>query len=120
VWGAVLEVAPRRLTVALPHGLRGTVNAEDASDVFAALMATAPSKSDRQLQAAVKQPPASLTDIFYPGQFVQCAVKSLEAAKEASDGTGKDTVRNLPNTLGTVLCKHSFYNTRVHLNSQAT
>ena len=92
VWGAVLDVAAKRLTVSLPHGLRGIVNAEDASDVLAALMAPVPSKADRQLRAAITGPPPSLSDIFYPGQIVQCTVKSLEASKESADGVAKDTV----------------------------
>lgn len=92
VWGAVLDVADKRLTVSLPHGLRGTVNAEDASDVLTALMASSPSKSDRQLRAAITGPPPRLSDIFYPGQFVQCSIKSLESAKDSSDGVSKDTV----------------------------
>lgn len=95
VWGAVLDVAAKRLTVSLPHGLRGIVNAEDASDVLAALMAPVPSKADRQLRAAIIGPPPSLSDIFYPGQIVQCSVKSLEASNESADGVAKDTVRSL-------------------------
>lgn len=93
VWGAVLDVTAKRLTVSLPHGLRGTVHAKDASDVLAVLMDPAPSKSNRQLRAAITGPPPSLSDIFYPGQFVQCVVKGLDGAKESSDGSVKDTVR---------------------------
>lgn len=88
-------MSAKRLTVSLPHGLRGTVNAEDASDVLAALMATAPSKSDRQLRAAITGPPPSLSDIFYPGQFVQCSIKSLQGSKESADDSAKDSVRRI-------------------------
>ena len=31
VWGVLLEVAPRGLTVSLPHGLRGHVAPEEVS-----------------------------------------------------------------------------------------
>ena len=29
LWGMVLEVAPQRLTISLPHGLRGTVEPKE-------------------------------------------------------------------------------------------
>lgn len=85
VWGAILEVSDKRLTVSLPHGLRGVVAADHASDVIAALTTQEPSRSDRELRAALLGPPPRLSELFYPGQFVQCAVRELQDNKGADD-----------------------------------
>jgi rRNA biogenesis protein RRP5 len=90
IWGAVLDVTSKRLTVALPHGLRGHVTPADASDVLAALLSPSPSGSDARLRAAITGPPPGLPDLFYPGQLVQCAVKALQDAKGDPE---KDAVR---------------------------
>ena len=85
VWGAILEVSDKRLTVSLPHGLRGVVATDHASDVIAALTTQDPSRSDRELRAALLGPPPRLSDLFYPGQFVQCAVRELQDNKGADN-----------------------------------
>ena len=78
----LLEVTPRRLVVSLPLGLRGTVSPADASDVLAALGTHTPSAEESELRAAVKGPAPSLESLFYPGQFVRCVVKALDAPAE--------------------------------------
>jgi hypothetical protein len=83
VWGAVQEVTQKRLVVSLPHGLRGFVVPEDASDVLRSLLAPEPTKADKRLKALLHGNVPSLTNMFYPGQFVRCVVSRLD------DGAGK-------------------------------
>lgn len=84
IWGVVLEVTSKRLVVSLPLGLRGFVAPEDASDVLAALSAASPTSHESELRAAFKGPAPSLDSLFYPGQFVRCVVKSLDAPAETT------------------------------------
>uniref|UniRef100_A0A383V4G5 S1 motif domain-containing protein n=1 Tax=Tetradesmus obliquus TaxID=3088 RepID=A0A383V4G5_TETOB len=97
LWGCVLEVAPEGLTVSLPHGLRGTVAPEEASDVLS-LMLDSSSKRGAALRAAMPRgTPPSLPQLFSVGQFVRCVVAGLsstaggeadEAAAAADAGAG--------------------------------
>lgn len=77
IWGVILEVTPKRLVVSLPLGLRGLVAPPDASEVFAALSQA--SSDEPELRSAVKGPVPRLESLFYPGQFVRCVIKSLDA-----------------------------------------
>lgn len=88
VWGAVQEVTVKRLVISLPHGLRGFVAPADASDVLRSLAAEQPSKADLRLRALLHGAAPLLVDLFYPGQFVRCMIKSLEA-DAAAEGAGK-------------------------------
>ncbi|KAK9823324.1 hypothetical protein WJX72_001906 [[Myrmecia] bisecta] len=72
VWGSILEVSARELVVSLPHGIRGHVAPEQASDVLAELY----KKAEKAAAAAVasgkqrKIRLPALPDLFYPGQLV--------------------------------------------------
>jgi rRNA biogenesis protein RRP5 len=91
LWGAVQEVSHKRLVIALPHGLRGFVALEDASDVLRSLLTTNPSKGDKRLRALLRNAVPSLTDLYYPGQLVRTAVCKLEADSRTSDNAAADS-----------------------------
>ncbi|KAG2498018.1 hypothetical protein HYH03_004276 [Edaphochlamys debaryana] len=88
VWGMVLEVTPRGLVVSLPHGLRGHVAPDQASDVLNLLSAAASggpgAKKGAALLAAAGGSVPPLTDLFAVGQFVRCVVR------ESADGDAPD------------------------------
>ncbi|GLI68751.1 hypothetical protein VaNZ11_013243 [Volvox africanus] len=87
VWGMVLGVTSRGLEISLPHGLRGSVAANQASDVLTLMLkakaasekdsgdrvAARPNKGAAILEAVGGAVPA-LTDLFAVGQFVRCVV----------------------------------------------
>jgi rRNA biogenesis protein RRP5 len=96
LWGAVLEVSPRRLVVSLPHGLRGVVRPDEASDALHELLRLKreessgnSSKSRRrqeEAEALLRAMPGGkvpcLTRLFSVGQYVRCAVLSVKGGGE--------------------------------------
>ncbi|KAK3281517.1 hypothetical protein CYMTET_10693 [Cymbomonas tetramitiformis] len=92
LWGAVLEVNERDLAISLPHGLRGYVTPDEASDVLAEMIAASPdSESDEESEPPPKagrkvaagaarklgSAPPSLSELFRPNQIVRCTVIGL-------------------------------------------
>lgn len=94
VWGIVLEVTPKALTISLPHGLRGRVAAAEASDVLHQLN-DPKSKTGAALRAALGDKPVpSLTELFSVGQYVRCSVRGLEGGSaEGDEGEGRVGMR---------------------------
>jgi rRNA biogenesis protein RRP5 len=96
LWGAVLEVSPRRLVVSLPHGLRGSVRPEEASDALHELLRGLKEKDSsgksrrrqEEAEALLRSMPGGkvpcLTRLFSVGQYVRCAVLAVKGGEGAS------------------------------------
>ncbi|GAX80532.1 hypothetical protein CEUSTIGMA_g7970.t1 [Chlamydomonas eustigma] len=81
VWGILLEVAPRGLTVSLPHGLRGHVVPSEASDYLFRKLDKKRNTDGQETSDIV-----DLSKLFHVGQFVRCTVVGLP--DRASEKTG--------------------------------
>ncbi|BBM98348.1 rRNA biogenesis protein RRP5 [Marchantia polymorpha subsp. ruderalis] len=115
IWGAVAEVNNRDLVICLPGGLRGFVQAEEASDVIGEILKSGRVKKaelrrkSRMKEAGVQPNKESaeqsdedasdgendeftLKGIFSVGQLVACTVKSLESVTSKKE-KGKNNKR---------------------------
>ncbi|KAG6542156.1 hypothetical protein Mapa_016388 [Marchantia paleacea] len=115
IWGAVAEVNNRDLVICLPGGLRGFVQAEEASEVIGEILKSGKvkraelRKKSRMKEAGaqtqtescepsdedasdVENDDFTLKGIFSVGQLVACTVKSLESFTSKKE-KGKNTKR---------------------------
>ncbi|BDA47226.1 probable protein RRP5 homolog [Coccomyxa sp. Obi] len=87
IWGTVAEVTHRELVISLPHGLKGHVPPNEASDVLAELLA----KQERAgaaegIKARKAADVPSLASLFRVGQLVQCSIVDLQDATPSTGG----------------------------------
>lgn len=83
--GVVVEVHPREVVLALPHGLRGTVPARHVSEPLAALLkregrhgAGAVSVTQGRAGAAGVTSCPPMAELLRPGQLVRCTVIDVD------------------------------------------
>lgn len=78
LWGMITEISPTSMAVSLPHGLRGTVILENASDCI-------PRGAD-----ALGSKPFHLNAYFSLGSYVRCSV--VNVAGQGSEKQGKKKI----------------------------
>lgn len=105
LWGAVIEVGQRELVVSLPHGLRGHVAYNQASDWLGeqwkkaqtaagaaagegAAVGGGRGAGGKGKKAGAAAAPTPLSDLFSIGQLVRCVVIALDDGTSEQPASG--------------------------------